>query len=262
MILSLFRKTPAPTLEEQLAEAKALAERGEYDAALAIWGPLAHKGVARAANNVGACFAGGLGVERNDALAFTWLKLAADGGDPAGMRNLAAAYFQGQGTPVDPVEALVWYRKAADLGDAQAQDMASWMLVEGELVAADYGAARTYAEQAANAGIPAAMTRMGMIFHNALGIERDPEAACNWWAKAVEKGDADSAAMLGAANHLGQGVERDLMRAMVLLIIAKEGGSPLAETFYGVVRAGLPDEAFAEAQALAADIRAGGSAPS
>ena len=41
----------------QMAEAFDAARNGDYAVALAIWGPLAQTGVARAQNNVGACFA-------------------------------------------------------------------------------------------------------------------------------------------------------------------------------------------------------------
>ena len=60
--------------------------------------------------------------------------------------------------------------------------------------------------------------------------------------------------MLGAANHLGQGVERDPLRAMTLLILARDGGSALAETFFGAVQATLPEGAFEQAAKLAAEI--------
>ena len=62
----------------RMAEAYDAAGRGDYPAALAIWGPLAQAGVARAQNNVGACFAEGLGVERDQGLALRWLTLAAE----------------------------------------------------------------------------------------------------------------------------------------------------------------------------------------
>ncbi|MFY8152682.1 MAG: sel1 repeat family protein, partial [Hyphomicrobiales bacterium] len=80
--------------------------------------------------------------------------------------------------------------------------------------------------------------------------------AVSWWNRAVEAGDADAMAMLGAANHLGQGVERDPMRAMVLLIMAQAGGSPLAATFFNAVKSALPPGAFEKAEALAARIAA------
>jgi TPR repeat protein len=53
----------------RMAEAYDAAARGDCASALAIWGPLAQAGVARAQSNVGACFAEGLGVERDSQLA-------------------------------------------------------------------------------------------------------------------------------------------------------------------------------------------------
>jgi len=50
----------------------------------------------RGANNIGACFAEGLGVDRDPALAVKWLTVSAEGGDSVGQRNLAAAYFKGE----------------------------------------------------------------------------------------------------------------------------------------------------------------------
>ena len=79
----------------RMAEAYDAAGCGDYPEALAIWGPLAQAGVTRAQNNVGACFAEGLGVERDQGLALRWLTLAAEAGDPVGRRNLAALYFKG-----------------------------------------------------------------------------------------------------------------------------------------------------------------------
>src|SRR5262245_33943076 len=111
----------------EMAAAYEAANRQHYAAALAIWGPLAHSGVARAQNNIGACFAEGLGVDRDAALALRWLTLAAEAGDPVGQRNLAAAYFKGEGTEPDYGRAAELYRAAAEQGDAPAQDMLSWM---------------------------------------------------------------------------------------------------------------------------------------
>ena len=82
---------------DALAEALAASQAGDYATALALWEPLAQAGVARAQNNIGACFSEGLGVARDPALALQWLSLAAEGGDPVGQRNLATAYFKGLG---------------------------------------------------------------------------------------------------------------------------------------------------------------------
>ena len=121
-----------PDVAARMAEAYDAAERGVHPAALAIWGPLAQSGIARAQNNVGACFAEGIGIDRDPALALRWLTLAAEAGDPVGRRNLAALYFKGEGVAQDHARAAELYRAAAEVGDAPAQDMLSWMLLEGE----------------------------------------------------------------------------------------------------------------------------------
>lgn len=271
MILGLFRKAqgtsvartddaaPAEAerpISELMDEARSLAAAGEHQAALAIWGPLAHRGEARAANNIGACFLDGLGVERDPALGVSWLRSAAEAGDPVGQRNLAAALFQGLAGPEDPQGALAWYRRAAEAGEVEAQDMLSWMLLEGEVAPADPTGAREWAARAAASGNGPSMTRLGLIHHHALGVERDAQAAAGWWRQAVEAGDADGAAMLGAAHHLGQGIERDPVRALVLLLLARHAGSRLAETYVPAVEASLDEPGRRRAAELARDIAA------
>ena len=59
-----YRRKPEADVATQMAAAFEAARR-----TLAIWGPLAQAGVARAQNNVSACFSEGLGVARDPALA-------------------------------------------------------------------------------------------------------------------------------------------------------------------------------------------------
>src|SRR5260370_42010648 len=102
---------------DPLADAFAASKAGDYAAALALWEPLARSGVARAQNNIGACFAEGLGVAREPSIAVKWLTLAAEAGDPVGQRNLASAYFNGMGVANDFYRAAALYRSAAEQGD-------------------------------------------------------------------------------------------------------------------------------------------------
>lgn len=246
----LLNKSPDgdACVQEQMAAAFAAASKGDHEAALAIWGPLAHAGVGRAQNNIGACFAEGLGVDKDPALALRWLSLAAESKDPVGERNLAALYFKGEGVEQDYARAAQLYRAASEAGDGPAQDMLSWMLMEGEIMPPDHIEARRWAEAAAAQGIASSMTRLGMIFHNALGTDRDPRAAAEWWAKAAERDDADGQAMLGAAFHLGTGVPRDAVAAYALLLRARNGGSALATPFLEPVRGTLSPVELQEAE--------------
>ena len=145
---------PTADIGVEMAHAFEAANRGDYASALAIWGPLAQAGVARAQNNVGACFAEGLGVARDTGFALRWLTLAAQAGDPVGQRNLAALYFKGEGVAQNYARAAELYRMAAEQGDGPAQDMLSWMLLEGEIVPSDSADARRFALAAAEQGSP------------------------------------------------------------------------------------------------------------
>ncbi|MBC9175709.1 tetratricopeptide repeat protein [Pseudoroseomonas ludipueritiae] len=253
-LFDLFRRRAAPPPPDPMELALAAFQRGDYAEALNLWEPLARAGDARAQSNIGACFAEGMGVERNPALALTWLTLAAEAGYPAGQRNLAALYLQGGGDAVeaDPAHAAALYRQAAEQGDAQAQDMLSWMLLEGEVIPSDPEEAHRWALAAAEAGIASSMTRMGMLYHHALGVERDVAEAARWWRRGAGHGDADGQAMLGAAYVLGAGVEADPVTALAWLLRAQAGGSGLAQPFLGPARARLDDAGRAEAARRAA----------
>src|SRR5262245_3470788 len=144
---ALAKSKPAEaSVSERMAAAYDAAARGDYKAALDIWTPLAHAGVARAQSNIGACFSEALGVDRDPKLAERWLLLAAEAGDPVGQRNLATLYFKGEGVDQDNKRASALYCAAAEQGDAQAQDMLSWMLLESEEIPVDYAEARRWAQ--------------------------------------------------------------------------------------------------------------------
>ena len=242
------------TVAERMAEAYDASSRGDYARALEIWAPLAHAGVPRAQNNVGACFAEGLGVGRDPKRALQWLSASAAAGDRIGQRNCAALYFKGEGVAQDNPRALALYRAAAEQGDGPAQDMLSFILLENleSAAAPDYREARRFAELAAAQGIAASMTRLGMIFHNALGVDRDAAQAASWWRRGAERGDADGQAMLGAAYHLGAGVKCDPIEAFTWLTRAHVGGSALAAGFLDAVRAGLSAQEIAVGERQAA----------
>ncbi|MDI7860355.1 sel1 repeat family protein [Rhizobiaceae bacterium n13] len=251
-------KPQAAPAADPMAEALAAAQAGDYDTALGIWEPLARAGNGRAQNNIGACFAEGLGVPADRGLALKWLRLAAEAGDPVGERNYAAFHMQGlTGMDADYGIAAEYYQRAAEKGDAPAQDMLSWMLLEGEVMAPDLHEARLWAERAAEAGIASSMTRLGMLYHHALGVDRDPEMAVAWWTKGAVQGDADAQAMLGAACYMGAGTVRDGVAALAWLLRASGGGSTLATPFVGPVRASLSVAEIDEAERRATEPLAG-----
>jgi TPR repeat protein len=253
-LLGRKREQPAVAAPDPMEQALAAAKAGDYNTALPIWERLAQEGVPRAQNNLGACYAEGLGVPKNRQRAEDLLRQSADAGDPVGQRNYAAFQMQGlTGNDPDYTLAADYYRRAAEQGDAPAQDMLSWMLLEGEIMPADPAEARRWAHEAAEKGIASSMTRLGMLYHNAIGVDREPHQAVYWWRKGADAGDADAQAMLGAAYHMGAGTESDGVTALAWLIRAVSGGSTLAAPFVGPVRESLSPAEIAEAERRAAE---------
>ncbi|MDX2258373.1 MAG: tetratricopeptide repeat protein [Hyphomicrobiaceae bacterium] len=241
----------AAEVVQTVAEAQALFDIGEYEAAIGLWLPLAQEGFPTAQNAIGMCLIGGLGAEADATTGAKWLRAAAAQGDAAACRNLADCYLKGEGVPQTDAEAEAWYRRAAAQGDGTAQDMLSWLLANADGREPDYAESMTWATAAAAQGNAASMTRIGLFHHNALGVPRDAEAAVGWWQKAARLGEPDGQAMLGAAYHIGQGVPRDPVRAYAWLRRARWGKSKLAERFIYAVRASLSEAEIAAAEALA-----------
>jgi TPR repeat protein len=237
-------------INDRMARAQAAWSAGQHGAALELWAPLAHEGVARAQSNMGAAFLEGRGVPRDVEKAVDWLKRAAEQGDAGGQRNLAHCYHEGWGMPQDHAQAALWYEKAATQNDADAQDMLSYLKLTGE----DYEGARIWAEKAAKFGRTEAMARLGDIHDNALGVERNTKLAAAWWRQAAMMGHGEAQAMLGAAHLTGEGVPQDRIEALHWLLRAEaNGGGELAAEFLGDARVGMEplDQTEAERRAAA-----------
>src|SRR5438105_12038483 len=100
----------------------AAAYRGDYGTAARIWKPLAADGLAEAQNNLGALYARGLGVKKDDNEATKWYRAAAEQGLADAESNLGFQYERGAGgVAQDYGEALMWYKRAAAQGNASAE---------------------------------------------------------------------------------------------------------------------------------------------
>jgi TPR repeat protein len=92
----------------------------EYDAAFAIWQPLADAGDAESQYGLGMMYGNGFGVAMDDALALKWYGLAAEQGHSGAMCNLAVMHQNGWGVPLNEEEAVRLYSLAAEQGVAEA----------------------------------------------------------------------------------------------------------------------------------------------
>ena len=96
-------------------------DQGRYEAAFALWLPLAEQGRAAAQFNLGALFEKGQGVARDDVSAAQWYLKAAEQGDTEAQYKVAAFYETGTGVPVSVPRARFWYgRVVANAGTDSA----------------------------------------------------------------------------------------------------------------------------------------------
>ena len=108
----------------------------------------AEQGDPIAQNDVGSRYYAGRGVERDDAEAARWIRLAADQGFAPAQHNLGLLYFRNRGVAGNDREAARWYRAAAEQGYAPAQAGLGYLYTYGAGVEEDHVRAYLWLELA------------------------------------------------------------------------------------------------------------------
>jgi hypothetical protein len=127
----------------------------DYAGAVAIWRPLAEKGDADAAFNLGQAYRLGRGVTLNLSAAQTWFERAARQGHVDAQTTLGLLLFQNG----NQTAGLRWLKGAAERGDARAMLIYGTALFNGDGIAQDPVLGYTYVSRAAAQGLaPAKQT--------------------------------------------------------------------------------------------------------
>ena len=145
----------------------------------------AESGYAPAQYQLGQCYEGGIGVQRNLAKAFRWYWMASDKSRPA-QERLNKDSYQGQ--------LAKWLKKAVNRSDFQEVDLAEIMCM------------------------------LGSCHMHGWGVDRDMKLAVEWWRKAAELGNAYANDCLGYCYSTGQGdLPKDIEQAFAHYMKAAEG---------------------------------------
>ena len=193
----------------ELEQGNQLAARGKYQEAFISYEKSAQQGNPDAQNNLGAMFAKGQGVAKNDSEAVRWYRQAANQGHAKAQSNLGAIYAQGRGVARDDGEAVYWFRKAAEQGFANAQYNLGSMYSQGRGVSQDDGEAVHWFRKAAEQGNPPAQYFLGSKYSQGRGVSRDDDEAFRWCRKAAELGYVDAQFVLGRLYAQGIGIKKD-----------------------------------------------------
>jgi len=131
----------------------------DYPAAVAIWRPLAEKGDADAAFNLGQAYRLGRGVPVNLAAAQSWLERAATSGHVDAETTLGLLLFQNG----NHTGGLRWLKAASDKGEPRAMLVYGTALFNGDSVPQDAILGYAYVSRAASQGLDAAKDTLAQL---------------------------------------------------------------------------------------------------
>jgi len=241
--LEYFSQPPAPwchdanpflpwetgTCENELNQAIDAYKHKDYATAIARFEKLAVKDYAPAQSNLGAMYAEGKGVEKDDQQAVYWWRKAAAEGDAKAVFNLALMYSDGRGVTRNDQQAAYWNRKAAYYGYAVAQYNLGVMYALGTGVSKNDKQAVYWYRIAANSGNALAQYNLGVMYANGTGVPKDDEKAVYWYRKAANRGNANAQYTLGAMYAEGAGVAKDEEQAYFWWLLSSAQGNQSAE---------------------------------
>lgn len=131
-------------------------QKGDTAGAVAIWRPLAEKGDADAAFNLGQAYRLGKGVPLDLARAQDWLERAARKGHVDAQSTLGLLLFQNG----NRVSGMRWLKSAAEAGEPKALLIVGTALYNGDGVPADPVTAYAYVSRAAAQGLAPAQATL------------------------------------------------------------------------------------------------------
>ena len=134
-------------------------QRSDYAAAVAIWRPLAEKGDADAAFNLGQAYRLGRGVTLNLGAAQSWFERAAQKGHVDAQATLGLLLFQNGNQP----DGLKWLKAAAEQGEARSLLVYGTALFNGDNVTQDPILGYAYVSRAAAQGLGPAKETLAQL---------------------------------------------------------------------------------------------------
>ena len=152
---------------------RAYYKANNFGAAVAQFRRAAEQGYALAQTNLGAMYAFGQGIPKDDAQAVAWFRKAADQGNAGAQADLGQMYRDGRGVPQNEVQAVVLYGKAAEQGYAPAQNSLGDMYERGRGVPQDYRQAAAWYRKAADQGLAGAQANLARVQEHLAAAEQE-----------------------------------------------------------------------------------------
>lgn len=162
---------------------------------------------------LGRCYRRGIGVAKDEAKGTALYNKSAEQGDAIGQLYLGTIYFNGLGVPKNQQLGCKYFRMSAEQGNADAQCNLGTSFENGYGVTKDEKAAFEWYEKAANSGQKYAQTKLGYFWLQGIACYKTPSIAFQWFQKAAEQGDSQAQSYIGYCYDKGIGVSQDKAEA-------------------------------------------------
>jgi TPR repeat protein len=181
-----------------------------------------------AQNDLGVCYAQGLGVEPSESLAVRWFTASAEQGCPPALHALANRYRDGHGVKQSFEYAAQLYAQAAEQGYAPSERELGHCYLSGHGVAQSDQLAAEWLSKAANQGNAGAQYGLGFCFYFGRGVTKSFDRAVYWFTRSAKQDFADAQFILGKCFRDGKGVVPSNQKALKWFKRAEQNGHPLA----------------------------------
>lgn len=195
-----------PFWTDDLKKAKRAYKSGEYERALKLFRRASDDGNIVADWYLGHMYSQGVGVPRDDAMAYSYYSRVAEHYDPE---------------ESDPNRVKITVDAMVRLADYQRTGA-----VNAGIQPDPRAAAQSYLKIATAYGHPAAQYALGVMSIRGDGVKKNPSQGLKWLMASARKRYAPAEAYLGDLYWSGQIVNRDRTRAVMWYILARESARP------------------------------------
>lgn len=204
-------------------------QRGLYLSALASATELAETGDAAAQTLIGELYRQGLGVKKDQEIAFSWFKLGADNGNREAAFQLGFMHLDGIGTKKNKKEAAKYFSIAAEQNHVLALYNIGLMRLTGEVLEKNFEIAAAALLKAAKLGNHDAQFAIGELYREGRGVKKDEILATIYFGQAA-RGGHDTAQIEYATRLLnGIGIRKNEDDAARWFLINARAGNAIAQ---------------------------------
>lgn len=176
------------------------------------------KGHAGSCGTLGAMYAEGRPVSRDNAKAATLLKKACDGGNDPSCTNLGILTIDGAGVTADPAAAVKLFERGCQAGDGRGCRWLATAYQKGKGVSEDPAKALSLFKQACEGGDDFGCGSAGRMLLDGKGAAADPKKAADMLKRACDGTDAESCGALASMYEDGSGIGKNQIIAWMLFM--------------------------------------------